>query len=627
MKYLVILAIFFLVISINESYAEVQDYDEWIVDGYTVLTKGSDVLGLDLNWNSQQLAEGSITLSDPYTGPFEIRVPKSMPRTMNLDFETSTLLVVHDRLGYGHYDDTIVETDSECYYVFSMNLENVEYFEIVTASVAVGRWEPVAIHNEKCNDLSSKSDSQNGSVFPRHGYQPSQIMSPLNQLKSKVPVDEIQCKENLVLIQKYDNSPACVKFETFSKLVNRGWTKTKINFESDSLQQAILSHLRTEHQNITGVAKDFVVYEALHDKILSEILLDTDYETDCCSYSNNSSEITIAFWSDQKQMVVTVQYNLEQEKITKIDTNPIRNGIKVTFAKNPQDPQNPRESFTTIKPNSVEYFYYPESSESSDKYKLFMLIRLPEWMGGAQNNTSAFRAYSAKSLDDPCIVKYWPDEGRQDIENPCQGGMYRVVDGAMTYGAMYSSIAMTALPHLDLSMDDAGMLHVEPPKFTKTENGVVGYGRQMTLDEIRDGSKFMIDSFAKHYPDYPSIPLEFAGFLLSDILPEKYSTTVKYLDFQGKTGYITMEISEQTFHNPSYADFTEPNKEFWQIGDTIIKISNTNNHYKNYLIKFQAGHNYTIEGNNLESIKKSIVKNFFPQYSYDDLFLVSSTME
>jgi hypothetical protein len=255
-----------------------------------------------------------------------------------------------------------------------------------------------------------------------------------------------------------------------------------------------------------------------------------------------------------------------------------------------------------------------------------MLIRLPEWMGGAANDTSAFRAYSAKSLDDPCIVKYWPDEGRQDIENPCQGAMYRTVDGAMTYGTIYSSTAMTALPHLDLSMDYSGMLHVEPPKFTKTENGVVGYGRDMTIDEIRNGSKFLIESFAGHYPDYPRIPLEFAGYLLSDIMPEKYHTTIKYLDFQGNAGYITMTIDKQGFGRTGNIDFTKSNKEFWQVGNTVIKISNINNYYKSYRVQFQTGHDYfTIEGNDLEPIKRSIIKNYFPGYIYDDLFLVSKT--
>ena len=76
----------------------------------------------------------------------------------------------------------------------------------------------------------------------------------------------------------------------------------------------------------------------------------------------------------------------------------------------------------------------------------------------------AFRAYSAMALDDPCIIKYWSDEiGRQRIENPCQGGMYRVIDGALTYGAIHRSTALTALPYLELSLDKNGMMYVEPP--------------------------------------------------------------------------------------------------------------------------------------------------------------------
>ena len=53
------------------------------------------------------------------------------------------------------------------------------------------------------------------------------LESPLKQFKSGIPTDEIQCKDNLVLIQKYDDSPTCVKPETKSKLVERGWTKYK----------------------------------------------------------------------------------------------------------------------------------------------------------------------------------------------------------------------------------------------------------------------------------------------------------------------------------------------------------------------------------------------------------------
>lgn len=54
------------------------------------------------------------------------------------------------------------------------------------------------------------------------------ISPPLKQLKSGIPLDVIQCKENLMLVLKSSNgSPACVKPETKQKLIERGWA-TKI---------------------------------------------------------------------------------------------------------------------------------------------------------------------------------------------------------------------------------------------------------------------------------------------------------------------------------------------------------------------------------------------------------------
>jgi len=236
------------------------------------------------------------------------------------------------------------------------------------------------------------------------------------------PIDEIQCNPDRVLILKHDGTPACVFLDTYSKLVQRGWAKYDSSF-LDSHKQEILDNIRNT-KSLSGIAKEFLVSEALHDKILSGMVSDVKYDVNCCSSDLDSPElIAILFQSDQKQMIVTAQYDLKQERITHIETNPIINGMKVTFAKNSQEQQLQKESFTTIKPNTAQFFYYPDSAETKDKYKLFMLIRLPEWMGGAENNTSAFRAYSAKSLDDPCIVKYWAEEGRQRIENPCQGGM------------------------------------------------------------------------------------------------------------------------------------------------------------------------------------------------------------
>lgn len=52
------------------------------------------------------------------------------------------------------------------------------------------------------------------------------IVQPLKQFNSGISFNEIQCKQHLILIQKYDDSPACVTESTKEKLIERGWAKT-----------------------------------------------------------------------------------------------------------------------------------------------------------------------------------------------------------------------------------------------------------------------------------------------------------------------------------------------------------------------------------------------------------------
>ena len=289
------------------------------------------------------------------------------------------------------------------------------------------------------------------------------------------------------------------------------------------------------------------------------------------------------------------------------------------------------ENITVMEPNSMRWFYYPESPtyeksdtaipKNTDTHKLFLLIRLPEWMGGNANDTSAYRAYSAKTLDDSCVVKYWPNDGRQRLENPCQGAMYRVIDGAMTVGKIHRSIPMTALPYLELSMDENGMLYAEPPKWAKNENGVIGYGRNISIDEFRANSKFLVDSFRMTHPEYPSIPMEFVGYELSEINPHQFKVDLSYIDFLGDTGKVFMSISKSPVGTASY--WPKSNSDTWKIGDTTITINEYTRDvdsidlekYRNYEIRFKDdGFYYAINGKDLEFIKKEIVRNFFPEY-------------
>ena len=143
-----------------------------------------------------------------------------MPRTINLDFETSLHLIVDDVVDH-QYDDKITETESECFYILSMNLEDVEYFEIVTGSVSTGRWELITIQNEECDaiydDLIHNVDDMPLQTF----------ISPLKQSKLGISYDEIQCKDGFELVGKMPSAdPKCVKPESVEKLVMRGWATT-----------------------------------------------------------------------------------------------------------------------------------------------------------------------------------------------------------------------------------------------------------------------------------------------------------------------------------------------------------------------------------------------------------------
>lgn len=276
--------------------------------------------------------------------------------------------------------------------------------------------------------------------------------------------------------------------------------------------------------------------------------------------------------------------------------------------------------FKTMKPNSMEWFYYPDSptfesdspvSKKADTYRLFMLIRLPEWMGGDANDVSAFRAYSAKSLDDACIVKYWPDNYRQRIENPCQGGMYRVSDGAMTVGGIHMAVPMTLLPHLDLSIDENGTLFVEPPSFTKNENGVIGYGREITYEEILQGSQFYIDSFEKAFPEYPEIPIRFAGMTLAEIKPSDYGFIVLYSEFKPLSQSIEIHIEKcdcmliRGHH--SYETLETFDGVVFAIHDTRSVWPDTNEKFNKHHIRFvNDAFEYEVIGKDFELLKNNI---------------------
>ena len=273
------------------------------------------------------------------------------------------------------------------------------------------------------------------------------------------------------------------------------------------------------------------------------------------------------------------------------------------------------ENTSVMKPDSMELFYYPNphDRENRDAFDTYLLIRLPEWLGGNATDASAYRIYSALAVDDACLVKYWPGEDRQRIENPCKGGFYRVHDGVMifSFGSIPSNHPV-ALPHLDVTVDQNGFLFVDPPTFSKTENGVINFGRQVSQQEIADGSQFYIDSFAEHFPSYPPIRKNFAGLLLADIVPLDRGVKVLYSNFGLVSNIVEMTIHACYCHDLrghyNYETLEKINGVTVATHETKSKYPNINDSVNRFHFRFvHDEHEYNISGKNPDNIRQSIV--------------------
>ncbi len=301
--------------------------------------------------------------------------------------------------------------------------------------------------------------------------------------------------------------------------------------------------------------------------------------------------------------------------------------IAINSAKNDSQSVISQSQIKIMKPNSMEYFYYPnpEDTVNRDVFQKFILIRLPEELGGDADDVSAFRAYSALSVGVHCQIKYWPHEERKRMEDSCWGSIYRPLDGLMIAGERpVVNNAPAALPYLDLSIDENGSLHVEPPKWTLDENGVIGEGRDISLQQIRQGSQVIIDSYEQTNPNHPKIPMDFAGQILTQINPGSNRVEALYHDFSSHDWHgITIHIGNVSAQDQQhFLNLAKSNSEFWQVDDTAIRIwgsaLDVNNEqsegFREYNVEFILnGFKIAFEGQNLVLMKKSNRCKLFPR--------------
>ncbi len=144
-------------------------------------------------------------------------------------------------------------------------------------------------------------------------------------------------------------------------------------------------------------------------------------------------------------------------------------------------PDGTQGNVNTYPINFSEVVTYPATGDpalDAEAFRKWQFIRLPEELGGAKRDTSAFRVYSMICLHLWCLWKYWPDEGRKRGECPCHGSMYDPSTGIAFVGpASVQAPPSNTLAELYLEIDSDGLIFILPPKFDVNANGVIGYGR------------------------------------------------------------------------------------------------------------------------------------------------------
>jgi len=135
--------------------------------------------------------------------------------------------------------------------------------------------------------------------------------------------------------------------------------------------------------------------------------------------------------------------------------------------------------------NHSDVIIYPRSEDETlnkESFRTWQIIRLPKELGGEANDASAFRVYSMVCLHLWCLWKYWPQEGRKRGECPCHGSMYDPLTGQAFAGpASLQGPPSNVLPKLDLVAESNGDLSVLPPVWSPNGNGIVGFGRYLSV--------------------------------------------------------------------------------------------------------------------------------------------------
>jgi uncharacterized protein YjbI with pentapeptide repeats len=148
-------------------------------------------------------------------------------------------VLIDSKSSISHEDDFIILLDGE-EVTFEETSDSISRTLTIPFESDISHVEIIGVNYPEHAGINACNEGHN----PPYSY----WFPPLKQFKSGVPVDEIQCRELLILVTKNDGSPACVTESTKQKLIERGWTETQTkNFATSADSQKLLSILEAGH--------------------------------------------------------------------------------------------------------------------------------------------------------------------------------------------------------------------------------------------------------------------------------------------------------------------------------------------------------------------------------------------
>lgn len=117
---------------------------------------------------------------------------------------------------------------------------------------------------------------------------PDNMTSPLQQFRSGTPVEDTQCKKNLVLSLKKDGSPVCVSFQTFPILLQRNFllSDSYNQFALNETKRFIRSSPTFESSGIENTLNLTLV--SVEESLPPNILIKATFDSSSLGYGDKS---------------------------------------------------------------------------------------------------------------------------------------------------------------------------------------------------------------------------------------------------------------------------------------------------------------------------------------------------